>query len=178
MKKNTFKTICLIAGALILTGSMVVGTAWAYFTTYVTAKGGYVVELGFTKTEIEEAVEYGKKVVTLINTGDYDCYVRMKALTGNAYKDSLQYLEPDSAENWIPGSDGFYYYKGILKPEQETSELVVKFSFPNGKEPADFNVIIIQECTPVLFDESGNPYADWSVTADVSETIYKGEDES
>ena len=59
-----------------------------------------------------------------------------------------------------------------------TTELEVKFAFPEGKEPTNFNVIIIQECTPVLYDAYGNPYADWSVTADVTQSIYKGEDES
>ncbi len=176
MKKNTFKTICLAAAALILVTAVTIGSAMAYFTTYVTAKGGYVVELGFTKTEIKEEVEYGKKVIALTNTGDFDCYVRMKALTGDAYKDSLEYLEPENAGKWTPGADGFYYYSDIVAPSETTSELVVRFSFPEGKEPTDFNVIIIQECTPVLYDENGKPYANWSVIADVSETIYKGED--
>ena len=177
MKKNTVKTICLTAAALILVTAVTIGSAMAYFTTYVTAKGGYVVELGFTKTEIEEEVEYGEKIIALTNTGDFDCYVRMKALTGDAYKDSLVYSEPENAGRWTPGADGFYYYSDIVAPSETTSELVVRFSFPAGNEPTDFNVIIIQECTPVLYDESGNPYADWSVVADVSETIYKGEDE-
>ena len=177
MKKNTVKTICLTAAALILVTAVTIGSAMAYFTTYVTAKGGYVVELGFTKTEIEEEVEYGEKIIALTNTGDFDCYVRMKALTGDAYKDSLVYSEPENAGRWTPGADGFYYYSDIVAPSETTSELVVRFSFPAGNEPIDFNVIIIQECTPVLYDESGNPYADWSVVADVSETIYKGEDE-
>ena len=177
MKKNTLKTICLAAAALIMVATVAIGSAMAYFTTYVTAKGGYVVELGFTKTEIEEVVEYGKKVITLTNTGDFDCYVRLKALTGDAYKDSLVYSEPDNAGKWTPGADGFYYYSEIVAPAGTTSELVVRFAFPEGEEPTDFNVIIIQECTPVLYDENGDAYADWSVVADVSETIYKGEGE-
>lgn len=177
MKKNTFKTICLAAAALMLTAVITVPSAMAYFTTYVTAKGGYVVELGFTKTEIEEEVEYGKKVITLTNTGEYDCYVRLKALTGDAYKDSLLYSEPEASGKWTPGTDGYYYYGDIVAPAGTTTELEVRFAFPEGEEPTDFNVIIIQECTPVLYDENGNPYADWTVTADVSETIYKGEGE-
>ncbi len=177
MKKNTLRSICLAAAALILTAGVAVGGVMAYFTTYVTAKGGYTVELGFTKTEIEEEVEYGKKVITLSNTGDYDCYVRLKALTGDAYKDSLVYSEPEDAGNWTPGADGYYYYNSIVPPLETTSQLVVRFAFPQDKEPTDFNVIIIQECTPVLYDEYGAPYADWNVVADVSRSVYKGEGE-
>lgn len=177
MKKSTFKTICLTAAALTLTAGITVGSVMAYFTTYVTAKGGYIVELGFTRTEIEEKVEYGKKVISLTNTGDYDCYVRMKALTGDAYKESLVYSEPADAGNWTPGADEYYYYDDILTPKGSTTEIVVRFAFPEEEEPGDFNVIIIQECTPVLYDENGNPYADWTVTADVSQSVYKGEGE-
>lgn len=178
MKKKYLKTICLASVVLTLVAGVAVESAMAYFTTYVTAKGGYTVELGFTRTEITEMVEYGKKVITLTNTGDYDCYVRLKALTGDAYKDSLVYSEPDGAGKWIPGVDGYYYFNDIVAPQGTSTELEVKFAFPEGKEPTSFNVIIIQECTPVLYDEYGNPYADWSVTADVTQSVYKGEGES
>ena len=178
MKKKYLKTICLAAVVLMLVAGIAVENAMAYFTTYVVAKGGYTVDLGFTRTEIEEEVEYGKKVITLTNTGDYDCYVRLKALTGDAYKESLLYSEPSGAGKWTPGEEGYYYYSDIVVPEGVTTELEVKFTFPEGKEPTNFNVIIIQECTPVLYDAYGNPYADWSVTADVTQSVYKGEGES
>lgn len=177
MKKNTLKTICLAAVVLTLTAGITVGSAMAYFTTYVTAKGGYTVELAFTKMEITEEVEYGKKEIILTNTGQHDCYVRLKALTGDRYKDSLLYSEPGETTKWTPGADGYYYYSDIVAPEGTTTKLNVSFAFPEGEEPVDFNVIIIQECTPVLFDENGNPYADWSVIADVTQSVYKGEGE-
>ena len=36
--------------------------------------------------------------------------------------------------------------------------------FPTNSiyEDDDFNVIIVHEATKVLYDEDGNPYADWS----------------
>lgn len=110
----------------------------------------------------------GKKEITLTNTGDYDCYVRLLALTGDAYKDSLSYT---GDSKWTPGADGYYYYSDIVAPGESTTQIDVSFAFPE-EEPADFNVIIIQECTPVLYDEDGNPYADWEKTADVSQSYY------
>ena len=30
------------------------------------------------------------------------------------------------------------------------------------KDGSEFNVVVIYETTPVLYDESGKPYADWN----------------
>lgn len=178
MKKNmSNKTISLALMALILTLGISVGGVMAYFTTYTEAKGEVVMDLGFPNTGIEEHVVDGKKEIKLLNTGDYDCYVRLKALTGDAYKDSLVYSEPDGAGKWAPGADGYYYYSDIVGAEEMTNQINVGFSFPveeEGKEPpADFNVIIIQESTQVLYEEDGTPYADWNKLADVSQTVVK-----
>ena len=175
MMKNKIskKTIYLTAAALALTAGLTVGNAMAYFTTYTEAKGGVELDLGFTETLPREDVVDGTKEIRLENTGDYDCYVRLKALTGDKYKESLLYAEPGAAGKWTPGADGYYYYSDIVEPKGLTEQLNVSFSFPEEEEPADFNVIIVQECTPVLYDESGNPYADWNKTADVSQTIHK-----
>ena len=172
------KTICLVLTALVLVAGLGVGSAMAYFTTYAMAKGSEAVVLKFGDTEIDEDVVAGQKQIVLKNTGDGACYVRLKALTGDKYKDSLVYSEPDNAGKWTPGADGYYYFSDIVVPKGTSTELEVKFAFPAEEEPTDFNVIIIQECTPVLYDENGNPYADWSVTADVTQSVYKEEGES
>lgn len=50
------KIVVLSAAALVLAGSMTIHSAMAYFTTNVSAQGGYTLSLG-SKTEIEENVE-------------------------------------------------------------------------------------------------------------------------
>lgn len=171
------KTICLAAAAATLVGSLSVGSVLAYFTTYTRAEGGVVLDLGFTQTLPEEKVVNGAKQVTIQNTGDYDCYVRMKALVGDDY--TISYSEPGEEEKWTPGAEGFYYYSDILAAKTGVSSRIdVNIIFPepeDGKAPA-FNVIIIQECTPVLYDNEGNPYADWNKIADVSKTVVQGEE--
>ena len=176
MKQNRTKKICLTAIALVMAMGIMVGTAMAYFTTYAVAEGGVTLDLGFTKTQIEEEVINGKKEIKLTNTGDYDCYVRLRAYTGDAYKDSIAYSEPGAAGLWTPGSDGYYYYNAIVPAGATTEQIDVSFTFAEGEDPADFNVIIIQESTPVLYDENGEAYADWSVKADISQSVYEGED--
>ena len=175
-KRISKKKICLTAAAVALLASLSVGTAMAYFTTYATAEGGVEIDLGFTETEINEEVVSGQKEIKLENTGDYDCYVRLKALTGDAYKDSLVYSEPSGEGKWTPGPDGYYYYSDIVEPDGLTGQINVAFKLPEATLetiPADFNVIIIQENTPVLYKEDGTPYADWSKVADVNKTEYK-----
>ena len=170
MKKITNKkTICLAAAAFVLAGSLTVGSELAYFTAFDEAAGEIVLDLGFTETIPNEEVVDGKKEITLTNTGDYDCYVRLKALAGDKYKDSLVYA---GDSKWAPGAEGYYYYSDIVPAGGTTSQIDVSFAFPT-EEPDDFNVIIIQECTPVLYDEDGNAYADWENIADVSESIYQ-----
>ena len=173
MKKNRIKTLVLASLALILVLGLSVGSAMAYFTTYAVAEGGVEIDLGFTNTQIEENVVAGQKQLVLTNTGDFDCYVRLKALTGDAHKDSIVYSEPGGAGLWTPGGDGYYYYSDIVAAKGSTAQINVGFAFPADEEPADFNVIIIQECTPVLYDADGSAYADWTVKADVSQSIYQ-----
>ena len=173
MKKNrNKKIICLGLAAFAMVSALTVGSVMAYFTAFDTAAGGVKLELGFTQTDPNEKVADETKELTLTNTGDFDCYVRLKALTGDRYKDDIRYVEPSGEGKWTPGEDGYYYYSDILAPGETTSQLNVNFVLPE-EEPADFNVIIIQECTPVLRDESGNPYADWNAVADIGQSIYE-----
>ena len=176
MKNKKFKrSICLTAVAVTLLVSLTVGTAMAYFTTYATAEGGVQMELDFTKTDIDENVVDGKKEIKVTNTGDFSCYVRVKALAGDAH--TLAYEEPvadGASSKWTPNPDGYYYYADVLEPGASTTLLNVLFELPtDADEPADFNVIIIQENTPVLYGEDGTPYANWSKVADVNQTEYK-----
>ena len=59
----------------------------------------------------------------------------------------------------------------MLSPEETTTQINVSFVFPEEKFER-FNVIIIQECTPVLYEADGTPYADWNNKADVSQSVY------
>lgn len=175
MKKLNKKTLCLVAAALTLTAGLSISSAMAYFTTYAEAKGGVQIHMGFTDTEIEETVESGQKEIQIKNTGDYDCYVRVKALTGDTYKDKIEYVEEDGSGKWTPGADGYYYYSDVVAAGEMTSQLNVKITWPAEEEATDFNVIIIQESTQVRYDENGEPYADWEANdaENISYTTYE-----
>lgn len=79
MRKLHKKPLVLAAAAIALTGSLTVGSAVAYFTTYATAQGGVTMNMGFTETKPHEEVDENGKHVTISNDGDYDCFVRVRA---------------------------------------------------------------------------------------------------
>lgn len=174
MKKQSF---CLAAAALLLAGSVTVGSAIAYFTTYATASGGAEVELGFTTTEPNEEIKDGSKHIKVENTGASDCFVRVRILYGDRYEPYIRV----SGENWEEklekdqyGQDvRNFYYKDLLPAGGVTpDELLAEIHVKEMEYTDDFNVIVIQECTPALYDENGNPYADWNVILDTKQDSY------
>ena len=166
MRKINKKSLCLAAAALTLTAGISAGTAMAYFTTYTEASGGVTLNMGFSETIPKEDFSNWTKHVSVENTGDYDCYVRVKALAGSKYQDGLQYSDSDG--KWTPGEDGYYYYSDLIAPGESTSVLDIRID--SKESDASFNVVVVQESTKVLYNENNEPYADWTKIADTSET--------
>ena len=120
--------------------------------------------------EINKLIEGGSVITKVENiTGGVEVTLSNgKSFTiknGDAGKDGTQ---------WTIGDDGYWYYESVLPAGETTKqELNISYQFPSGDEKAsEFNVVVIQECTPVLFDANGNAYADWNhaVTADSGDT--------
>lgn len=167
MRKINKKSLCLAAAALILSVGVSAGSAMAYFSTYATAAGGAAIHMGGSKIIPNETVSDWTKHVTVENTGDADCYVRVKAFAGEKYQEGLTYS--DETGRWTPGEDGYYYYSEIVPAGQTAEELLIRID--NMESTEDFNVIVVTECTDVVYSEDGSPMADWSRIADVSKTV-------
>lgn len=149
----------LLAAGMICVSHM--GIANAYFTTYVTAKGGY--EIAWHKEKIEEVYNDWTKTITISSEeNSIPVYVRAKAFAGSTYE--LKYMGKD----WTYREDGYYYYNNVLNGGETTSALNVIISkIPiQPKQGENFNVIVIYETTPVQYDEEGNMIAcgdaDWN----------------
>lgn len=186
MKKKFYKnqTFWLGVAALVLAGSLSLQSASAYFTTYVTAKGGYQLDFGET-TDIEENVSQMTKHIVIQNTGDangdQDVYVRVKVFNGSifdlAFSDGEASSMGDQASSvgdgsWSLGEDGYYYYSKILKPQEMTSVLDAKITDLPEDYKDSFNIIVVQECTPVTYNADGSAKeADWSATLDSTKEI-------
>ena len=166
------KTLGLAAAALVLTGSLSVGSAMAYFTAYTQTGGQVTLSLGETITTVpREDVTDWTKHVKIENTGDTDCFVRVKAFAGAQYQDSLVY----SGEDWSLAEDGYYYYSQILPAGGTSGELLI--TIDNQDKDQSFNVIVVQESAPVIYDENGNPTGDWDHILDSSQDSYDSSEE-
>lgn len=166
-KKNSLKgyrgLAVASAAALLMIAAVNFEDASAYFTTYVSAGGSEVVHMGST-TELHEDVTDMTKHISVTNASQTnDCFVRVKVFCGGQLQVSFA-DRSESGNAWsYSEKDGYWYYNSVLPAGKSTEILDVKI----GDLPADFdrdsfNVVVIQECTPVIYDEEGNPGADWT----------------
>lgn len=164
------KRTAAAAAAFVLVAALgtAVGATGAYFTTHAAAKGSIEISLD-EKTSVEESFGSWTKHVTISNdvdaAGSRAVFVRAKAFSGTTYP-----LTYSGDSNWSPNDDGYYYYATPLNPGEKTSVLDVKISGVPESDKANigdsFNVVVVYETTPVLYDEDGKPYADWSTILD------------
>lgn len=158
MKKGKW-AVLMAALALTLVVTSSVSSSLAYFTTYVTAKGGVTIEYGSLSTELDEQVEGWEKTVNVKNTGTLDAWVRVRAYAGSQF--DLRYA---AESGWRDGGDGWWYYSEPLAAGEVTAvPVVVTISGPE-ELPEEFNVVVVQECTPVSYREDGTAYADWNLS--------------
>ena len=150
------KNICLAAAALVTVVSLSVGSAMAYFSTYVVHSGAQEINLEFSKTVIQEEIGAGVKKITVKNAGNMECFVRVRVAAGSehAFRWSVA-----NSDGWTSGEDGYYYFDEALAPGGVTSQLLININTADLKE--EFNIIVIQENTPALYNERGEAYADW-----------------
>ena len=171
-KWEALRTGLLTAAAVMLVMSALMGTAWAYFSTYASARGGITLHMGHEE-EIKEQFSGGEKVLNIKSTPDSrPVYIRARGFCPD-------YPLTYECEKWGNGkgevkADGWVYYDEILPPGETAAPLKVQINhkeIPSGEnsgiQDADsFNVIIVYETTEVQYDESGNVIppenADWN----------------
>lgn len=149
--------------AIGLIGISSVSDANAYFTTYVTAKGGYAVNWKHEEHMEESFTDWNKYVTITSKPESIPVFVRVKAFSGSTY--SLDY----SGNEWTKNeSDGYYYYNQALNGGETTTALKIFIdNIPaNPQKKENFNVVVIYETIPVQFDADGNivspVLADWT----------------
>ncbi len=160
-----YKKAILVASALVFIGIAGVKPAMAYFTDSVMAVGYKTVRIEdpkLTPPEDEVDIEKMIKTVAITNTGDFDVYVRVKAICPTGISATMT----SDTKGWKLEDDGYYYYDSLLKNKdaeqgKTTSNLSFKINTPENYTQ-DFNVIIIQEATKVHYHDDGTPYADWT----------------
>lgn len=184
----------LTAAAVMLVMSATMGIAWAYFTTYTTAKGGVTLRLGHEEHIQEYFKNWNKRVDIVISKDSRPVLVRAR---GYSAKYPLTYSDVEQNENdptvntnWTYREDGWVYYKKVLSPGNNADGTstadplyvrinkvpVENIQGVDNKDP--FNVIIVYETTEaeygasVEYDANGNPInpwdADWDAKVDTN----------
>lgn len=162
MKRKWLKGISALALAgLVCVGD--VGSANAYFTTYVTAQGSYDVSWYHEEKLHEEYHDWNKLVTISSEEESIPVFVRVKAFSGSTY--TLTYTGSD----WTDGGDGYYYYKTPLEGGATTTGLNIAIANvpTTATEGQNFNVVVIYESIPATYDANGavDPTtADWTNT--------------
>lgn len=149
-----------------------VQNANAYFTTYVTAKGGYEVSWKHREDINEEFRDWSKYITITSEAGSVPVYVRVKAFAGSTY--GLVY----EGDGWTYSSaDGYCYYNSVLQGGGTAAGLRVGIdNVPvNPKDGMDFNVVVVYETIPVQYGADGSMIApqdaDWTQRK-TSQTTY------
>lgn len=144
-----------IAAVLVLVVALLAVGTWAYFSAV--GRADNVITMGSVKLALHDEDGAGQpfttvsampgsvvdKVVYVENVGSGAFYTRVKitpeVVDANGELVPLtdrSLLTLDLSTDWIPGTDGYYYYNGTLSPKAATSKLFnhVTFSKDMGNE--------------------------------------------
>lgn len=162
MKLKSIILPVLAVGCLAISA---IGSANAYFTTYVTAKGGTHISFHH-REEIHERYEDWKKYVTISCDKEttVPMVVRAQAFSG---KDApITY----TATKWHQDGDWYYYTDYLLggdSGKDVTDELIVSIDHQlvelKDEDSNNFNVVVVYEAIPAVFDENGNLVDPWTL---------------
>lgn len=121
----------IILCAVLLALALGTSAALAYFSDYEPAQGQVTLNLQ-GETTIDEGTDPKEKNVVIKNTGgenDAAVVVRVAVFGPEEY---TQVTVPDA---WVDGGDGWYYYKGILNPGEDTgTAIVAKIANKDGSD--------------------------------------------
>ena len=174
------RTTLLTAVAVMLVLSAVMGSAWAYFTTYARAKGGYPIVLGHEEHDDEKFSNWEKTLSITVSKDSRPVYLRARAFCADypllfsdedIPKDAVS-SEGLPHENWkqLEKDGEWWYHTELVDPGKEKGENdsvsakdfhvriqgVRKTEEEGAMVGDEFNVIIVYEATEVQYDKDGN----------------------
>ena len=161
------KNLFLAVLAMILVLGSSIGVALAYFTAFVEAKGGYVIQLE-PKTVIEEWYD-GQKRVQIQNTAEEGLeplFIRAKVFYGTEPPITVTVTSADST--WtietVPTGSHLYYlatYTKAVYGQQFADTLSIDVNTTaDMKDTEYFDVNVVYECVPAVFKADGTPDLD------------------
>lgn len=154
--------IGLVAAALCV--AALTGTALAYFSDKTTAFGERPITLGYS-TEINEDMSDLDKSISVVNTGQTEVMVRVQLFYSNANGVTVTVA---GADGWTEDTDAdsgahVWHYDRVLAPGTSTPVLKATVKADLDQLPANFDVVVVSQSSPVAYDSNGNAYGyDWA----------------
>lgn len=110
-----------------------------------------------TDEPINLMVEVNEMTIHAIidNNDTLPYFIRMKALAPT----DIELTGNTPYGKWTNGNDGYWYYDDVLEDGGRTE--LLDYKIDNFEEMEAFNIPIIIEYTPVQYDASGKPFANW-----------------
>ena len=160
MKKKAILILTIIA----MTASLAVAGTLAWFTgearvanvfnagsvdVAIYENGDLVDEESLTFDDYFVPGDTKEKVVTFKNTGKSNAYVRVKVTPSWTVADGENALSADNVvidyntENWVSGSDDWYYYDGILGSGDVTSPFFNTVYFQPGEDDNNYQNAVL-----------------------------------
>ncbi len=141
MAKIEFKKHKVITTMLLIAVAAVIGSTGATVLHALTLENP--IKTPTVTGDIDENLENGNKIVTFMNHGEADVFIRAayseqwsvgEAILPNPYDESGEKLvSPRIADDWLEGKDGWYYYKKVL-PGSASGEKEKTVQFITGVE--------------------------------------------
>ena len=152
MKKLSLKKKIVTASATVIVGALAIGGTAAYFTAKGTARNVITtgnIEIALLESKINDQGEKvpfedvlgvmpGEKVSKIVeveNTGGQSAWIRVSVdkeielAEGTEGEVDTSLVTYDLNEEYWTESDGYYYYKDVLKSGETTQPLFTKVSF-------------------------------------------------
>lgn len=165
------KKTLLIAAFYISIIACVAGGVFAYLMSTTDPVSNEFVPAKVT-CEVEETFENGvKENVCIKNTGNVDAFIRAtvvvtfeaadKKVLATAPIENVDYTIDWNTTDWQKGTDGFWYHKKAVAPEQTTAQLIEKAVAVSAPEGYQLNIRIL--ATSIQSDPANAVKEAWGI---------------
>lgn len=145
----------IIGSVCAVTAAVAAGSTLAYFTAQDTAlntitTGNLDIVINEYQTVNNQEIPYTdpttpvmpgdsvSKIVRIENTGSGSAYIRAKidiSFDGDEQQElSTDLVQLNIGDDWTLADDGYYYYRNIVEPSEETSNLFTTVYFDNDMD--------------------------------------------
>lgn len=142
MAKFDLRKHKVLTAVLLIAAAAVIGSTGATVLHKMTLENP--IKTPSVEGEIDEILKGGNKIVTFVNDGEADVFIRAAYSEQWSIEDTIlpnpcdesgkKIVSPDISEKWVEGGDGWYYYKQVLPgsvsgKKQKTVEFITGVNF-------------------------------------------------